>query len=112
MNLFLDTSSLYKLYQQEVGSEILDNIFVTHPVETVFLSDLAKVEFASTLWRKVRMRGLTPAQATETEAVFVRDYGRYSFVSIDDGIVKTAGLLIAQYGPQGLRTLDSIQFAT
>lgn len=112
MNLFLDTSCLVKLYHQETGSADLQTLFSTHSVQTVFLSEISKVEFVSTLWKKVRTQELSAAQAMAIGQLFDRDFEKYSFVPVDDALLATASLLIAEYGPQGLRTLDGIQFAT
>ena len=49
MKIFLDTSSLFKLYHQEVGTNELENLFTKVKITHIFLSEIAKVEFTSTI---------------------------------------------------------------
>jgi predicted nucleic acid-binding protein len=49
MKIFLDTSLLFKLYHQEADTAELEQIFALGNVTHVFLSELTKVEFASTV---------------------------------------------------------------
>lgn len=58
MKVYLDTSSLLKLYHFEEGSDILDNLFANNPITDIFLSEIAKIEFASAIWKKVRTKEL------------------------------------------------------
>lgn len=51
MKIFLDTSSLFKLYHKETGTTELEDIFSTEKITTVYLSEIAKIEFASTVWK-------------------------------------------------------------
>ena len=63
MKIFLDTSSLFKLYHREVDTELLEQLFSTQKITDVFLSEISKIEFTSTVWKKVRMKEITEAQA-------------------------------------------------
>lgn len=112
MNLFLDTSSLFKLYHKEPGTEVIDKIFVDNIISEVFLSEIAKVEFASTVWKKLRVLEIDELQAKAKIELFEADYAKYTFIQIDYTIIGQATNLIAQYGKQGLRALDSIQLST
>lgn len=49
MKLFLDTSSLFKLYHQEVDSDVIDGVFTNYKIIDIFLSELSKIEFPSTV---------------------------------------------------------------
>ncbi len=49
MKIFLDTSSLFKLYHQETGTEELARVFSQFKITHVFLSEISKVEFSSTI---------------------------------------------------------------
>lgn len=53
MKIFLDTSSLFKLYHEEKGSEELEKLFSQGNITHIYLSELTKVEFTSTIWKKV-----------------------------------------------------------
>jgi len=112
MKLFLDTSSLFKLYYQETGSHEIESVFTTHAITTIFLSELAKIEFSATLWRKVRMQEIREPQAKVIIKSFEKDFDKYDFVQMDTVVIKQARKLLLKYGSQGLRTLDSIQLAT
>lgn len=112
MNIFLDTSSLFKLYHTEIGTAELDVILLTKKITTIFLSEITKIEFVSTIWKKVRTKELTNIQANETISLFESDYWKYAFIATSSIVVEDARLLASKYGLQGLRTLDSIQLST
>lgn len=57
MKAFLDTSSLLKLYHWEAGSERLHEI-LSAGIEAMYLSEIAKIEFLSAIWKKIRQREL------------------------------------------------------
>ncbi len=108
----LDTSSLFKLYNQEVDSDIIESVFTNYKVTDIFLSELSKIEFASTVWKKVRIQDITEMQAKAITEAFEKDFSKYTFVQIDNIIIEKAKDLITKYGKQGLRALDSIQLST
>ena len=110
--MFLDTSSLFKLYYQEVDSSDMEKIFINQDVTTVFLSALTIIEFSSTLWRKVRMQELSDHLAQSLISFFEDDFSKFTFVPIDSIVIEHAQTLLTKYGKQGLRTLDSLQLAT
>ena len=45
MKIFLDTSSLFKLYHKETGTGELEELFSTVRITTIFLWEIAKIEF-------------------------------------------------------------------
>lgn len=112
MKVFLDTSSLFKLYHQELDSGVVESVFTDYKVSDVFLSELCKIEFASTVWKKVRAQDITELQAKAIIEAFDDDFGKYTFVQIDTILIEQAKNLITKYGKQGLRALDSIQLST
>lgn len=112
MKIFLDTSSLVKLYHREAGTEELENLFTNQNITTIFLSEIAKIEFTSTIWKKVRTKEITELEAKTTLDLFETDFEKYTFIATDSIIVETGRTLTTKYGMQGLRTLDSIQFST
>ena len=111
MKIFLDTSSLFKLYYKEADTPVIENIFRTNKIDEIFISELTVIEFASTVWKKIRTREITDVQAKSITKAFEKDAGKYSMVHISNAIIEEAKMLMANYGLQGLRTLDSIQFA-
>lgn len=112
MKIFLDTSSLIKLYHNEIGTDILDRLFEDNEVGEIYLSDIAKVEFTSAIWKKVRTKDLTSDEATDIIASFLDDYDKYTFIDVDSELISIARDLVVKYGFKGLRTLDSVQLAS
>jgi uncharacterized protein len=112
MKIFLDTSSLFKLYHREADTAVLEQIFSTVKITNVFLSEISKIEFTSAVWKKVRTKEITESEAKTTLGLFESDFEKYTFVPVDSFIVEQARILTSKYGIQGLRTLDSIQLST
>jgi len=112
MKIFLDTSSLIKLYHYEIGTDILDKIFEDNVIDEFFLSDIAKVEFTSAIWKKVKTKDLTSEEATGIIESFNDDYDKYTFIDLDSELISHARDLVVKYGLKGLRTLDSFQLAS
>ena len=112
MKIFLDTSSLFKLYHQEVGTDELENLFSQVKITHVFLSEITKIEFTSPIWKKVRTTEITTTQAKVTLELFENDFEKYNFVATDSLVLEQARNLTTKYGIEGLRTLDSIQLST
>lgn len=112
MKIFLDTSSLFKLYHEENGTEELEQLFSQVKITDIYLSELAKVEFTSTIWKRVRTKEITVEQAEMTLELFESDFVKYNFVTTDSLILEQARNLVTKYGIEGLRTLDSIQLST
>jgi len=73
MNIFLDTSSLIKLYHTEQGTEELDKLLDENSVQEIYLSEIAKIEFNSAVWKKVRTKDLTKEEAVEIIDSFQTD---------------------------------------
>ncbi len=111
MKLFLDTSLLVKLYYEEEGTEALDEFLRTHFVETIYLSEVSKVEFRSAVWKKLRTKEIEEADAVALLDGFQADYDKYTFITINKTIIDRASDLIVKYGALGLRTLDAIQLS-
>ena len=51
MNVFFDTSSLFKLYHREIETEELMNLFSVEGVEAIYLAEITKIEFSSVVWK-------------------------------------------------------------
>ena len=90
MKIFLDTSSLCKLYHQETGTEELEEVFSQVKITHIYLSEIAKVEFTSTVWKKVRTKEITKEQAEVTLELFESDFAKYNFVTTDSLILEQA----------------------
>lgn len=70
MRIFLDTCALFKLYHFEADTRLFENIFTENTITEVFLSELTKIEFSSTLWKKVRTKEITELQAKKNNISF------------------------------------------
>jgi uncharacterized protein len=112
MRLFLDTSTLCKLYHNEVGTSDLEAIFSNHQITHIFLAEITKIEFTSTFWKKVRTREITEVAAKVTIELFESDFAKYTFVATNTPVIELARILTSKYGTEGLRTLDSLQLST
>jgi len=110
MKAFLDTSSLLKLYHQESGTETLSTALTE--VEVIYLSELARLEFRSAIWKKVRTQEITSSLANAVIACFEEDYAKFSWIKLDTQTISQASSLLNQYGVSGLRTLDAIQLSS
>lgn len=110
MKAFLDTSSLLKLYHQESGTETLSTALAE--VEVIYLSELARLEFRSAIWKKVRTQEITSTLANVVIACFEEDYAKFSWIKLDTQAITQAASLLNQYGASGLRTLDAIQLSS
>ncbi|MEI2707429.1 MAG: type II toxin-antitoxin system VapC family toxin [Chitinophagaceae bacterium] len=112
MKIFLDTSSLCKLYYKEPDSFKIEELFIKHNITGIYLSELTKLEFISTVWKKVRIKEIDVVTANQIINFFISDYYQYIFIEMNRSIIEQAKELFLKYGTKGLRTLDSIQFAT
>ncbi len=112
MKLFLDTSSLIKLYYKEEETSDLDKIFINYTVTSIFLSEISKVEFFSAIYKKVRTKNLTLTNAYDIINSFNADEKKYVFIPLNEEIVSLSQKLIETYGLSGLRSLDALQLAS
>jgi len=112
MKIFLDTSALFKLYHRENGTDVIEKLFSEHSITSVLLSEIAKVEFASTVAKKTRIGDINSFQANTLLALFEKDCNKYIFIQIEATITEQAKNLIIKHGDIGLRTLDAIQLST
>lgn len=112
MKIYLDTSSLIKLYHYEDGSKELDELFEENTITKVTLSELAKVEYDSAIWKKYRTKELNQEEVDILISSFVSDFIRFCFIKLNSDITNHARSLISVYGNEGLRTLDAIQLAS
>lgn len=59
MKIFLDTSSLLKLYHKEADTAELELIFSTVKITDIFLSEISKIEFTFSLEKGTYKRNHT-----------------------------------------------------
>ncbi|MFN0047543.1 MAG: type II toxin-antitoxin system VapC family toxin [Cytophagales bacterium] len=112
MNIFLDTSSLFKLYHREIGTEQLLDLFTTSTIDKIFLSEISVVEFDSVVWKKFRKGEIDEFTVLKTIANFSNDLPKFDFIKDNQNLKKSARQLLTSYGKLGLRSLDSLQLAS
>lgn len=82
MKIYLDTSSLFKLYHKEVGTEEMDQLFSSNNITAIFLSKLTNVEFFSTLLKRVRMKEMSIENADEIIKLFKEGLKKYTIITV------------------------------
>lgn len=113
MNLFVDTSALVKYYYPEAGSDQVEDLILK--AKRIFLSELASVEFASALMKKIRMGEISEEDKSLIWDAFKGDLeeANLQVVSlVEDDFLKAAELIFAYGATENLRTLDSLQLVS
>lgn len=77
--LYLDTSALLPYYRQEQASERVQTM-LDRQNQSVLISHLTEVEFASALARWVRMDELSDPQANKLDSAFHDDISHQRFI--------------------------------
>jgi uncharacterized protein len=98
MNIFLDTSSLIKLYFFEEGTILLETFLSENEINFIFLSEISKLEFESTLWKKVRTKELEEQKALASIEAFENDKDKFKFIPLNNSILLNARKVISKYG--------------
>jgi len=108
MNLFVDTSALVKLFHEEEGTEFVTSL-LTQPANSVWLLDLAKLEFLSAIYRRFRNGDLDESALVLALEGFEQELTRFHMEPLTHAIVEEAESLMRIHGKNaGLRTLDAI----
>jgi predicted nucleic acid-binding protein len=110
MPFFIDTSSLFKRYQQEKGSTVVSRI-LEDSKEPVFISSITIIEIISNLKRLFEVDKIT----TEKEflmqhSFFYQDIGTLGITILDvtaDDIIRAEDLILKRY----MKPVDSIQLS-
>ena len=110
MPFFIDTSSLFKRYQQEKGSTVVSRI-LEESKEPVFISSITIIEIISNLKRLFEVDKIT----TEKEflmqhSFFYQDIGTLGITILDvtaDDIIRAEDLILKRY----MKPVDSIQLS-
>ncbi len=80
MKVYLDSSSLFRLYHTEPISEELIQFLAEQKVAKIFLSYISKPEFESTVWKKVRTKEISTETASQLIAIFKADNTKFHWV--------------------------------
>lgn len=107
MTLYLDTSSLVKLYVAEPGSDAVRRL--VDQAAVVATSSLAYPEARAALARRRRERVLTPSAFSRAKRALDADWSKYLTVDASASICRLAGDLAERYR---LRGFDSVHLAS
>jgi len=107
VTLYLDTSSLVKLYVAEPGSDTVRRL--VDQAAVVATSSLAYPEARAALARRRREHMLTPSAFTRAKRALEADWASYLTVDASASICRTAGDLAERYR---LRGFDSVHLAS
>lgn len=112
MNLFFDTSALAKNFLNEKGSiqvrELIDD-----PANTIWISELAKIEFSCALFRRFRNHELTENLVSEALEGFEFAINHFEIQPIGSRILNGAQDFVISFAHlHPIRTLDAIHLST
>jgi predicted nucleic acid-binding protein len=105
--LYLDTSSLVKLYVEEIGSRETERL--VGEALLVCTSVVAYAEVRSALARVCRQGGLTPEEHARAKADLERDWLHFLALDVTSEVWRTAGDLAEKHA---LRGFDSLHLAS
>lgn len=109
--IFLDTSSLIKLYIPERGSLQLMKFIADNKFE-LSISDLTRIELYSAINKLVRMKNLSERDCSYVDFKFSEDLKKFKILRINETIILQSINLVKKYSNVGLRSLDAIQMAS
>jgi predicted nucleic acid-binding protein len=107
MIVYLDTSSLVKLYVEETGSEKIRDI--AYNATVISTSKIAYAEARAAFARKQKEDGFTINTLRKIVEDLNRDWESYFVVEITDGLIRSAGDIAEKHL---LRGFDSIHLAS
>jgi len=107
MIVYLDTSSLVKLYVEEINSDKVRDI--ADRAAAVSTSKIAYAEARAAFARKQKEGGFSTAALRKVVEDFNKDWESYFVIEITDGLIRFAGDIAEKYL---LRGLDSIHLAS
>jgi uncharacterized protein len=104
--LYLDTSSLVKLYVPEKETAAVQRL--VDAAEVIASSSLAYVEARAAFARKRRERGVSARDYRDLVQDFDQDWEKYLIVDVSDALVKLAARLAEKHA---LRGYDAVHLA-
>ncbi len=107
MRAFIDTSSLFKKYVEEDGSEELDSLL--QEISEIAVSPVTWLEMSTVIARRLREKTLTSQQATWLNSEAHKDFQCFHRVVWNEALGKEAMDLVYEHP---LSTLDAIQLAS
>jgi len=111
MKLFLDTSALAKLFQEEPGTDYVDEA-INSPDNEIWVLELVEIEFLSCIYRRYREGEISDEDINIVSLVFEEQIRQFNVEMLGSSIIEEARQLMQEYGKEaGLRTLDSLHLA-
>ena len=107
MIVYLDTSSLIKLYVDEIDSGKIKGI--ANKAAVISTSKIAYAEARSAFARKQREGGFSVSILRKVVEDFNKDWESYFLIEVTDGLIRFAGDMAEKYL---LRGFDSIHLAS
>ena len=107
MTLYLDTSSLVKLYVTEAGSDVVRQL--VGDANVVATSVVAYAETRAALARLRREGVFTTAKLASAKRTFEKEWPTYLTLDANESLCRAAGALAEKYS---LRGFDSIHLAS
>lgn len=112
MKFFFDTSALVKFFCVENGTEFVTQI-IEHESSEIWISELARLEFISALYRRYRNKSLDEIRLHTATTYFDKQLLSFNLEPINRLVIDEAGMLLKKYGKEyGLRTLDALHLGT
>jgi predicted nucleic acid-binding protein len=106
VTLYLDTSSLVKLYAAEPGSDAVHKL--VQAATMVATSTIAYTETRAALARRRRERALRPAAFTLARKTFEAEWPKYFTIEVTSALCGQAGEFAERYR---LRAYDAVHLA-
>ena len=111
MKLFFDTSALVKFFHEETGTDGVTS-WINNPDNEIWVLDLARLEFASALYRRFRNKGISESDIDTALASFIEQVSSFNIEPLGQSVVDEAESLMSNFGKtKGLRTLDALHLA-
>lgn len=111
MNLFFDTSALVKYFHEEAGTHQVTAL-IQDKRNTIWLLEIARLEFISALFKNYRMGALNKEQLEGALSGFEIECTRFHIEPLGRVVTSEAERLISKHGEtKGLRTLDALHLA-
>lgn len=107
MIVYLDTSSLVKLYVEEKSSRLVREL--VERAELVATSVVTYAEARAAFARQRREAGLTAAEFAQAREDFEQDWPRYLAVEVNEAVYRRTGDLAEKHH---LRGFDSLHLAS
>ena len=111
MKVYFDTSAIAKYFHNEEGSEQVIKL-IDDTSSTIWISELATIEFLSAFHRKFRMGEISEHALQEVITAFESKAATWNVEPFSILQTEEASHIIAEYGKiTGIRTLDALHLA-